>query len=227
MLKYQANGKRVTDVIGDIVTLLFPHVPGIHPNPLNLVTVNGCVLIPHQHSIRVTPSAATRILLSTFKSVALPTSSRLRLPAKGIEHLLVELAKQHPCVQFHLPANKRFTIADIAKAFSVSDELDDVAAHLALEVIKQVGAHASLSTIISGPKTFSFDACGTVDILEACIYVTLSAMGHECHFIETSFLSYGGGNLHCATNRIPLLDTLRQSEARLLQRMLDSSLHKS
>ena len=47
-----------------------------------------------------------------------------------------------------------------------------------------------------------------MDIQEAFIFVSLRSLGFDCAFVDTSHLCQTGGNLHCATNRLPDLDAL-------------------
>lgn len=202
---YQRNGTKVTKTIGKAPTLFFPHVPGMHPNAMNLVTVNGRVLVPHQHTIRVSQEAAVRVLVAMFDNVNLPRGCIRRLPVKVIEAYVAKLATLHPMVQFHLREGQNLSIEQIAQTFCVDSSVDAVVADVIMELLEQTSSGTTRKATVIGPREFHLDAHGTVDILEACIFVFLSAMELDCRFIETSFLSYGGGNLHCATNRVPVL----------------------
>ncbi|MEH0020151.1 MAG: hypothetical protein V6Z89_10885 [Desulfobacter sp.] len=204
---YTTNHQVLSGVLGDRPTLFLPHVPGIHPNGMNLVMVNGRALVPHQHSIRVPWEAAVRILGLMFRQGRLPRSVVRRLPARVIEGMVARLAGQHKTVMFHLATGQRLSLADIARTFGVCDTAEEVPGVL-MDLVRNRTGTWSRNTVITGPATFHLDAEGTVDILEACIYVLITALGVECRFVDTAFLSFGGGNLHCATNRITSLRSL-------------------
>lgn len=77
------------------------------------------------------------------------------------------------------------------------------------EVLAALGVPESdRGKTLVGPKVLQIPAQGTVDILEAFIFVSFRSLGLDCAFVDTSHLAFRGGNLHCATNRLPDLDAL-------------------
>jgi hypothetical protein len=193
------NAQEVCSKMGvdaERTAIALPQVPGVYPNPLNLLNVNGLAVVPHQHTIRVSVREAVRIVRESI------LACKTRISTEGLSHRISNLAQMCPNEIFILREGETARLGDILDVFREAGQLDREQRIAITDQLWETDEDA----IITGPKVLEIPRSGEVDILEAYIYVALTWRGVRCCFIDTSYLSGGGGNLHCATNRVPVLD---------------------
>ncbi|RKH69034.1 hypothetical protein [Corallococcus llansteffanensis] len=188
--------------------LILPDLPGTHPSAINLLNVNGLVVVPRQHAYRVGLAAAVDILHATFQGTLNVNYDQCLAPLRRqeIEKDLTELLRRQPTLPFYVRPGESMRLQDAAKACTLSKDLEDPSVQ---EVLTALGVPLSdHGKMLVGPQVLQIPAQGTVDILEAFIFVSLRSLGLDCAFVDTSHLCKSGGNLHCATNRLPDLNAL-------------------
>lgn len=203
------NAHAILEKLGEKASkrlMLFPDLPGVHPCSVNLLNVNGLVVVPRQHAYRVSPVAAVDILHEAFQGIAKHGPCVKLLAKKDIAREVSTLAERYPTLPFYLRPGESMTWEDAAKTCTLAKDRTDPSVREVLDALKVPPGERG-NTIV-GPRVLQIPAQGTVDILEAFIFVSLRTLELDCAFVDTSHLCQYGGNLHCATNRLPNLDAL-------------------
>lgn len=152
------------------------------PNAANFLPANGGVVVPRQHSFRITAEDAAAIFAGMFDDLTLDA-----------------LLEQSTHVQFWV--DEAMTYLELASTHVDPEDgeaLQQRAAAIALANGAQVDAPIAANAFVRLPCP-----ANTVDLFDAYLFLLYRQLGIPMRFVHSAKLNRGGGNLHCATNYLP------------------------
>ena len=163
----------------------------VMPNAANFIPANGGVVVPHQHSFRITAAEGNTIFAQLFDNTDL---SPLIAQSTHIE-FYAELAMTYAQVAGTYVAAMQ--VAADAMPAEGEDPLTVHARAIAGEN-RQLGEQIPAHSIVRIPCP-----ADTCDLFEAYLFLLYRKLDIPLRFVISANLNRGGGNLHCASNYFP------------------------